>query len=186
MSSGQDCVTAGTFVNEKGVYPVGAVGKNNLSTPTDFRQFEAVARENRVAVAFVPDPDPDTVFLLARAGMPFVFGSAQFCTAAERDRNGIAVGRAWTSGAHAEMGAGGYCRAEDGTEYAYVQNSHGDGYERDDTGHTPSGYWLTRDGWSRLTSTMSRYGDPFVVFPRAEISDRLTFVPLGLDKERRV
>lgn len=186
MSSGQDCVTAGTFVNEKGVYPVAAVGKNNLSTPSDFRQFEAVARENRVAVAFVPDPGPDTVFLLARAGLPFVFGSAQFCTAAGKDRNGIAVGRGWTSGAHAEMGAGGYFRAEDGTEYAYIQNSHGDGYERDDTGHTPSGYWLTRDGWSRLTSTMSRYGDPFVVFPRAEISDRLTFVPLGLEQERRV
>ena len=184
MSRGQDCFSAGEFVNEKGVYPVSAVGANNLSTPSDYRKYEAVARENRVAIAFVPEIDTDTVFLLARAGLPFVFGSAQFCTAAEKDRNGIAVGRAWTSGAHAEMGAAGYVEAG-GTEYAYVQNSHGDGYERDGTGHTPSGYWLTRDGWNRLTSTMARYGDPFVVFPRAEISDRLTFVPLGLDRKER-
>ena len=182
LNSGQDCFSAASFIHDNGVYPVSAVGDNNLYTPTDYRQFADTAKANRVAVAFVPDPDPETVFLLARAGLPFVFGSAQFCTAADIDRNGLAAGRAWTSGAHAEMGGAAYRRAADGTEYAYVQNSHGDGYTRDATGHTPSGYWLDADGWDRLCQTMTRYGDPFLVLPRADISAKLTFVPNGLER----
>ena len=186
MNSGQDCFSAGSFINEKGTYPVSEVGDNNIYTPTDYRQFTGTALEHRVAVAYIPDPDPDTVMVLARAGLPFVFGSAQFYTSAGKDRNGIAVGSSMTSGAHAEMGGGAFVE-RNGTEYAYVQNSHGDIYEADETGHTLSGYWLTRDQWERLTSTMTRYGDPFVVLPRADTSERLTFVPNGFKKnERRV
>lgn len=181
MNSGQDCYSAASFVNEKGVYPVSAVGDNNINTPSDSGRFADTALKNRVAVAFFK-PDPATVFLLARAGLPFVFGSAQFCTAASLDKNGLAVGGSWTSGAHAEMGAAAYRRAADGTEYAYVQNSHGDNYTRDETGHTASGYWLTEPGWERLCQTMPNYGDPFIVLPRADISERLTFVPNGLER----
>ena len=182
MTSGQDCYSAASFVNENGVYPVSAVGANNTAAPRDAGRFADEALKNRVAVAFIPNPDPETVFLLARAALPFVFGSAQFCTAAEQDRNGLALGRAWTSGAHAEMGAAAYRRAEDGAEYAYVQNSHGDCYAPDATGHTASGYWLTESGWERLCSTMTRYGDPFIVLPRADISAKLSFVPHTLER----
>ena len=181
MNSGQDCFSAGTFVNEKGTYPVSVVGDNNLYTPADCRKFEHTALDPRVAVSYIPDPNPDTVFLLAKAGLPFVFGSAQFYTSAEKDRNGIAIGARSTSGAHAEMGAGAFVE-KNGTEYAYCQNSHGDGYGTDETGKTESGYWLTRDQWERLTNTMQRYGDPFVVLPRADTSERLTFVPNGLER----
>ena len=185
LNSGQDCFAAASFVNEKGVYPVSAVGKDNLRTPADSARFADDALRYRVAVAFIPDPDPERVFLLARAGLPFVFGSSQFCTAASADRNGLAAGNSWTSGAHAEMGGAAYHRAKDGTEYAYVQNSHGDIYPADDTGHTPSGYWLPAAGWERLCSTMTRYGEPFIVLPRADLSERLTFVPNGFDERSR-
>ena len=181
MSSGQDCFSAGSFINEKGTYPVSAVGGNNISTPRDCGRFTETAAENRVAVAYIPDPDPDTVILLARAGLPFVFGSSQFYTSARRDRNGIAAGDRTTYGAHAEMGGAAYVR-KGGDEYAYCQNSHGDVYTTDETGHTQSGYWLTRDGWELMTRTMTRYGDPFVVLPRADTSERLTFVPNGLER----
>jgi len=186
MNSGQDCFSAGQFINEKGTYPVSDVGSDNISTPSNAGKFAEAALEHRVAVAYVPNIDPDTVILLARAGLPFVFGSSEFWTSASKDKNGIAVGARMTSGAHAEMGAGAYVKRS-GTEYAYCQNSHGNIYEADETGHTASGYWLTRDQWSRITSTMTRYGDPFVVLPRADTSDRLTFVPNGFKKnERRV
>ena len=92
MNSGQDCFAAASFINEHGTYPVSKVGDNNLYTPTDYRQFTETALEHRVAVAYIPDPDPNTVMVLARAGLPFVFGSAQFYTSAEKDRNGIASG----------------------------------------------------------------------------------------------
>lgn len=176
MNSGQDCFTAGRFINQNGVFPVSVVGDNNVSTPTDVGKYEGKALEHRVAIAFCEDPNPDTVFRLAEAGLPFVFGSAQFYISAVTDRNGIAVGDRLTSGAHAEMGGAAYLEMG-GEQYAYVQNSHGDMYTPDKTGHTTSGYWLTRPGWELLCSTMTRYGDPFVVLPRADLSDKMTFVP---------
>lgn len=176
MMTGEDLYGASDFINRRGNYPVSAVGDNNLSTPSNFNRFAEVAAEYTVAVVPLENPTPELIFRLSEARLPLFFGSAYFFGRAEKDKNGIGIGSALSSGAHAEACAYGFEKG--GERYIYVQNSHGDKYGSDETGRPASGYYVTLKQMATLCESMPRYGSPCVVITRGERSDDLNLIPL--------
>lgn len=161
------------WMNKNGSFPTAEVGKDNRTSPRDYSSKVMAAKKNRSAICYITSPTVETFFRLAEAGIPFMFGSAQFYAGDALDANGVGVGNRITSGAHAEACSGAYLKVN-GTEYIHIQNSHGDGYSKDRTGKPKSGYWVTRKECALFCRTAANYGHPYISFPRGARSKRLS------------
>jgi len=173
INQGLSTFEVAEWLNTKGAYPVSVVGEDNLVKPQNLGQYEQAAAEYRSAICYITDFSPDQFFRLARAGLPFAFGSATFYSGDTLDSNGMGVGNKMTTGAHSEACLGAY-HVVNGTEYVYIQNSHGKNYCMDRTQKPQSGYWVTKKRSEVLCHTAQNYGHPYITFPRCKISKKLS------------
>lgn len=165
---------AGEQLNTVGLFSTEDVGMDNTSNPFDYKTVKAKAYQFRSAIVYIKDNDPDKWFKLAKACLPFAFGSGEFYNGSSKDKNGIDVGARTTVGGHAECSAGCYYR-KNGEEYIYIQNSHGEIYGTDETGKPKSGYWVTKRECELLSRNADSYGTPFVPLTHSVMQDDMSF-----------
>lgn len=164
LSGGLTLLEAARQVNERGMYSAVLVGSDNKSVDKHLLEKNRwAAKERQAAIVFLEDDFVERIFRAARAGFFVVFGSGTVYTGAGRDKNGVKVMKGTTRGGHAQcLGA---WREVDGTEYVWLQNSHGEIYGKGDEGEPESGAWLDRAGVGVLARDMESYGLPWIPFP---------------------
>ena len=164
-NGGLDLFTTAEEINGRGMFPVSAVGEDNINASKEGLAKESEAKKHQAGLVTIEGDYVERIFAVCRGLGAVGFGSGIYPTAAEVDSNGLRVMSAFSSGGHAQAFFG--YRRVGATEYIWNQNSHGDKY-----GYTPnepkSGAWITRAELEKYCRDMENYGFPFAVYAEGE------------------
>lgn len=164
-AGGLDLLTVADEINGRGMFPVSAVGEDNLSVTREGLAQEPQAAKHQAGLVTIEGDYVEKIFKVCKGLGAVCFGSGIYPTAAEKDKNGMRVMSKFSPGGHAQAFFG-YFKAW-GEEYVWNQNSHGDIY-----GKTPnepeSGAWVTRREVEKYARDMGNYGYPLAVYAEGE------------------
>ena len=164
-AGGLDLLTVADEINERGMFPVSAVGEDNLSVTREGLTKEPEAKKHQAGIVPIEGDFVEKIFAVCRGLGAVVFGSGIYATTAVKDNNGMRVMDRFSLGGHAQAFFG-YFKVGS-TEYIWNQNSHGDIY-----GKTPnepeSGAWVTRRQVEQYARDMGNYGYPLAVYAEGE------------------
>jgi len=126
-----------------------------VHSPTDTELKNA--RSHQSIIIPLPDTSFETVFSVVSAGFGVSIGTSIYPVASQVNSDGIAIPSSWRKGNHCTAATGGF--VENGVEYIWWENSHGNSrYKVGKFGHG-SGCALRRADWSRLEGDGFRFGN---------------------------
>lgn len=164
-AGGLDLLTVADEINERGMFPVSAVGSDNISVTKEGLTKEAEAEKHQAGLVSIEDDFVEKIITVCKGLGAVCFGAAIFPTSATKDKNGVRVMDTFARGGHAQAFFG--YQKVNGVEYVWNQNSHGNIY-----GKTPnepeSGAWVTRKQLEQYSRGMDSYGYPLAVFAEGE------------------
>lgn len=164
-AGGLDLLTVADEINVRGLFPVSAVGEDNISVTKEGLAKEEEAKKHQAGLVSIEDDFIEKILLVCRGLGAVCFGSGVYPTAAARDGNGLRVMSSFGRGGHAQAFFG--YQKIGSEEYVWNQNSHGDRY-----GSTPnepaSGAWVTRRELEKYCRDMAAYGYPLAVYAEGE------------------
>ena len=152
-------------INKGGLVSVSEVGSDNISAPSDARDYAEESAKRQTAVVYIDRDYTDRIFRAAAAGFYVVFGSYLIYTGSKTDSNGVKVGGRTTRGGHAQ--SFGSWRKKGNTEYVFLTNSHGEIYTGGTEGDPETGCWVTRGQVDDIAESFAQFGPPFVVLPES-------------------
>jgi len=121
---------------------------------------DAHALQTQSVIVYLPEPDFDHVFAVCAAGFGINMGTGTYPITSQVNSDGLSVPSSWKRGGHSMSAVAAFV-ASSGTEYVYVENSHGNRYKPDKLfGEAQPGFWCNRTHWNKMAT--SQYGNDYV------------------------